>query len=110
MQKIQMIAIGVFMGFVVAMASGGLSAVRAQQQSPSTHVPSSVLTSRPLTATTGRRQLLTSGVTVDATRMLGEHAWYPTSTAPTQGRPDVGVRTASNGTSLTATACEIHTA
>ena len=35
MQKIQLIAVGVFMGFVVAMASGGLSMVRAQQQGPS---------------------------------------------------------------------------
>ncbi len=35
MQKIQLIAIGVFMGFVVAVASGGLSAVHAQQQGPS---------------------------------------------------------------------------
>jgi hypothetical protein len=35
MQKIQLVAVGVFMGFVVAMASGGLSMVRAQQQGPS---------------------------------------------------------------------------
>ncbi|HLN12639.1 MAG TPA: hypothetical protein VK587_05595 [bacterium] len=35
MQKLQWIAIGVIMGFVVAMAGGNLSAVRAQQQGPS---------------------------------------------------------------------------
>ena len=35
MRKYQWIGLGVLMGFVVAMASGGLSAVNAQMQGPS---------------------------------------------------------------------------